>query len=152
MFNWHSLWRMALGHRQELIQAHIVAFCATVLAVPVPLLMPLLVDEVLLEKPASLVSAMNSLFPEGWHGPVLYVVAILLLTLILRFGALLLTVWQNRSFTIIAKSITYSMRHMGALAVVGKKGNYILYNWPTPKRTRRRSSRTRARAQGAPAI
>ncbi len=110
LFNWHSLWRMALGHRRELIQAHIVALCATVMAVPVPLLMPLLVDEVLLEKPASLVTAMNELFPESWHGPVLYVLAILLLTLVLRLGALLLTVWQNRAFTCIAKSITYTMR------------------------------------------
>ena len=101
---------MALGHRRELIQAHLVALCATVMAVPVPLLMPLLVDEVLLEKPASLVTTMNGLFPESWQGPVLYVLAILLLTLLLRFGALVLTVWQNRSFTGIAKSITFAMR------------------------------------------
>ncbi len=101
---------MALGQRRELIQAHLVALCGTLLAVPLPLLMPLLVDEVLLEKPATLVHTINSLFPQSWHGPVLYVLALLLLTLLLRLGALVLTVWQNRSFTCIAKSITYTMR------------------------------------------
>ncbi|MDH5786422.1 MAG: ABC transporter ATP-binding protein/permease, partial [Chromatiales bacterium] len=109
-FNWHDLWRMALGYRQQLLRAHVVALVATLLAVPVPLLMPLLVDEVLLEKPATLVAAMDHLFPVSWHGPVLYVVAILLFTLLLRFAALLFAVWQSRIFTGIAKSITFTMR------------------------------------------
>ncbi|MCW8918662.1 MAG: ABC transporter ATP-binding protein/permease [Gammaproteobacteria bacterium] len=110
VFDWQGLRRMALGHRRELVQAHLVALFATLLAVPLPLLMPLLVDEVLLEQPATLVGAMNRLFPEAWHGPLLYVGAILLLTLVLRIGALLLTVMQNRAFTCIAKSITFTMR------------------------------------------
>ncbi len=110
LFDWHTVRRLALRDRRELVQAHLVALLATLLAVPLPLLMPLLVDEVLLEKPGTLVTLMNGLFPAAWHGPVLYVVAILLLTLALRFGALLLTVWQNRSFTLVAKSVTFSLR------------------------------------------
>ena len=110
LFDWHTLRRLALRDRRELVQANVVALLATLLAVPLPLMMPLLVDEVLLEKPATLVATMNGLFPEAWHGPVLYVVAILLLTIVLRFGALVLTVWQNRSFTCVAKSITFAMR------------------------------------------
>ncbi len=110
MFDWHSLRQMALAHRRELVQAHIVALFATLMAVPLPLMMPLLVDEVLLEQPATLVTTMNGLFPESWHGPVLYVAAILFLTLLLRLAALTLMVWQNRSFTCISKSITFAMR------------------------------------------
>jgi ATP-binding cassette subfamily C protein len=110
VFNWQTLRRMALGYRRELWQANLVALLATLMAAPVPLMMPLLVDEVLLEQPATLVTIMNGLFPEAWHGPVLYVVAILVLTLFLRLGVLLLTVWQNRSFTCIAKTITFAMR------------------------------------------
>jgi ATP-binding cassette subfamily C protein len=109
-FDWQRLRRMAMGHKRELWQAQLVALLATLMAAPLPLLMPLLVDEVLLEKPATLVATMDRLFPEVWHGPVLYVVAILLLTLLLRFGALLLTVIQNRSFTRIAKAITFTLR------------------------------------------
>lgn len=110
VFDWQSLRRMAMAHKRELWLAQLVALLATLMAAPLPLLMPLLVDEVLLEKPATLVAMMNRLFPEAWHGPVLYVVAILLLTLLLRFGALLLTVIQNRSFTRIAKAITFTLR------------------------------------------
>lgn len=110
VFDWQRLRRMAMGHKRELWRAQLVALLATLMAAPLPLLMPLLVDEVLLEKPATLVATMDRLFPEAWHGPVLYVVAILLLTLLLRFGALLLTVIQNRSFTRIAKAITFSLR------------------------------------------
>jgi ATP-binding cassette subfamily C protein len=110
VFDWPSLRRMALSHRRELVQAHVVALLATLMAVPLPLLMPLLVDEVLLGKPAAMVATMNSLFPEAWHGPVLYVLALLLLTILLRLGSLVMTVWQNRSFTCIAKSITYTIR------------------------------------------
>ena len=47
----------------------------------------------------------------------------------------------------LARMVTYSMRHMGALAAVGKKGNHILYDWPTPARSRRRSRTTCANAQ-----
>jgi ATP-binding cassette subfamily C protein len=110
VFDWQGVRRMALGHRRELVQAHLLALLATLLAVPLPLMMPLLVDEVLLGQPATLVGTMDRLFPAAWHGPLLYVGAILLLTLVLRMGALLLTVLQNRAFTCIAKSITYTMR------------------------------------------
>jgi ATP-binding cassette subfamily C protein len=79
-------------------------------AVPIPLLMPLLVDEVLLEQPAGLVSSMQALFPAAWQGPVLYILAVLLMTVLLRLSALGLGVWQNRQFTLIAKDVTYRMR------------------------------------------
>ena len=79
-------------------------------AVPLPLMMPLLVDEVLLEKPGFLVETMNGLFPAAWHGPVLYVMAILAVTMALRFCAVLLGVWQTRQFSLIAKDVVYRIR------------------------------------------
>lgn len=109
-YNWSAIWRMVLGHRRELLLAHLIALLGTLLAVPIPLLMPLLVDEVLLERPAQLVSAMQSLFPAAWQGPVLYILAVLLLTVLLRLAALLLGVWQNRQFTLIAKDVTFRLR------------------------------------------
>jgi ATP-binding cassette subfamily C protein len=79
--------------------------------VPIPLLMPLLVDEVLLHKPGNLVSFTQGLFPQSWHGPVLYILFILLCTVSLRISSLLLTVWQTRQFTTIAKDVVYRIRH-----------------------------------------
>ncbi len=109
-FTWQYVIRVALLHRRELILAHVIAIISTLLSVPVPLLMPLLVDEVLLDRPGTAVALMNQLFPEGWHGPVLYVTAVLMLTIVLRLSSALFSVWQTWEFTRIAKDVTYRMR------------------------------------------
>lgn len=72
--------------------------------------MPVLVDEVLLNKPAAAVEMMNRLFPEIWHGPFLYIFAVLFLTLLLRLTAMVFNVLQSRQFSIIAKEITFRIR------------------------------------------
>ncbi len=102
--------RVAREHMRELIAANLVAMLAVVMTVPIPLLLPLLVDEVLLNKPARLVGMMNTLFPPSWHGPVLYITVILLVTVFLRLSGLLLSVWQTREFTNIAKDVVYRIR------------------------------------------
>ena len=109
-YDWDYILRVAREHRGDLILAHLVAIIAVLANVPIPLLMPLLVDEVLLDKPAELVGAMNALFPSNWHGPVLYIGGILLLTVVLRLLGLLMSVWQTMRFTLISKDVTYRMR------------------------------------------
>ncbi|NMT19509.1 ABC transporter ATP-binding protein, partial [Vibrio parahaemolyticus] len=39
-------------HKSKLIIANLIAVLATLISVPIPLLMPLMVDEVLLDQPA----------------------------------------------------------------------------------------------------
>lgn len=109
-YDWNYIIRTALQHRRELVLANIIAVLATLASVPVPLLMPLLVDEVLLDQPGVVVATINSFTPAGWHGPVLYICAILLLTMVLRFIALIMNVWQARQFTIISKDVIYRIR------------------------------------------
>ena len=109
-YTWHSILGIVREHRKDLISAHIVAILAAVASVPIPLLMPLLVDEVLLHQPGRLVAWLNSQFPAAWQGPVLYIGAVLALTLALRLTALVLGVWQGRSFTLIAKDVVFRMR------------------------------------------
>ncbi len=101
---------MIAGHRRELVAANVVAILGALTAVPVPLLIPLLVDEVLLDRPGTAVGWMNSVFPEAWHGPVLYIGAVLVLTLVLRLLTLIFNVWQTREFTLIAKDVIYRIR------------------------------------------
>lgn len=110
VFSWDYILGVARQHRRELFLAQAIAVAAALAGIPVPLLMPVLVDEVLLDKPGSAVAVMNRLFPEQWHGPVLYVTAVLVLTILLRLVAVLLNVWQTREFTAIAKDVTYRMR------------------------------------------
>jgi ATP-binding cassette subfamily C protein len=64
---------MVAEHRRQLMLANLLAVLGTLAAVPVPLLMPVLVDEVLLEQPGAAVAFMDRVFPAAWHGPVLYV-------------------------------------------------------------------------------
>jgi ATP-binding cassette subfamily C protein len=109
-YTWPSILGIVREHRKDLISAHIVAILAAVASVPIPLLMPLLVDEVLLHQPGRLVAWLNSQFPAAWHGPVLYIGALLAVTLAFRLTALILGVWQGRSFTLIAKDVVYRMR------------------------------------------
>lgn len=109
-YRWSELIQMVLLHRRELIAANIIALLGALAAVPVPLLIPLLVDEVLLHQPGKAIATMNALFPEHWHGPVLYILAILVLTLCLRFLALVFGVLQTWQFTIIAKDVIFHIR------------------------------------------
>ena len=109
-FTWQSILAVAAEHKRDLWIANAVALLAVVCSVPIPLLMPLLVDEVLLHNPGDLVAFMQSVFPQGWQGPVLYILFTLLITVVLRMAMILLNVWQLSKFTYVAKDITYRMR------------------------------------------
>ncbi|MDX1334574.1 MAG: ABC transporter ATP-binding protein [Gammaproteobacteria bacterium] len=109
-YDWQFFWQVALKHRRVLILANIIALAAALASVPIPLLMPLLVDEVLLDKPAALVGWMNGFFPDSWHQAAYYIGFIFLITVLLRICSMLLGVWQMRDFTIIAKDSTYRIR------------------------------------------
>ncbi len=109
-YSWNDLFSQILRHRTLLIRANLVAILAAALSVPIPLLIPLLVDEVLLKKPGWLTTTMDKLFPADWHGPILYVLVITVLTIVLRLAWLFFSVWQTREFTLISKDITFSIR------------------------------------------
>ncbi|MEH6625403.1 MAG: ABC transporter ATP-binding protein [Motiliproteus sp.] len=109
-YDWRYIFGIAREHRRELIIANLLAVAATIAAVPVPLLMPLLVDEVLLEKPGALIAIFNQLAPAAWHGPWLYIFGVLLLTIVLRVISLLFNIWQGRAFTLISKDIIFRIR------------------------------------------
>ena len=109
-YGWSYLLGIAREHRRTLVIAHFIAVAAVLAAIPIPLLMPLLVDEVLLGRPGFVVATLDGMFPAAWHGPVLYVLAILALTVLLRLVALSFAVLQVREFTRIAKNMVFHMR------------------------------------------
>ena len=98
------------AHRRHLAYAYLVAVAATVASIPVPLLIPLLVDEVLLDQPGSLTSAISALTPESWHGPVLFVCAIFVLVVFLRVSSTLLHAVQVRELSRVAKDLICRLR------------------------------------------
>ncbi len=101
---------MTRERKRNLTVANIIAVIAVVAAVPTPLLMPLMVDEVLLDQPGFLVGLMNTIMPASWQGPMLYIGLILLATVLLRFTSIWLNVLQTREFTLISKDVTYRIR------------------------------------------
>lgn len=109
-YQWQTLLELAKLHKKSLIKANTIAVLAVITSVPVPLLMPLLVDEVLLNQPGFAVHGMQQIFPPDWQGPVLYIFALLLLTLLLRGASLVFNVIQTRLFTLTAKDITFQIR------------------------------------------
>jgi ATP-binding cassette subfamily C protein len=110
MLTWRGIADELKSHRARLLQANLIALLAVTASVPVPLLLPLMVDEVLLQHPGKMVAAIGAWFPAVWHGPVLFIGAALLLTVALRLTAILLNVWQGRTFSLLAKEVVYRIR------------------------------------------
>jgi ATP-binding cassette subfamily C protein len=100
----------AKKHKSKLVLANFIAVLATLISVPIPLLMPLMVDEVLLDKPASGLAAMNLVLPETWHTPTGYIFFTLFLVVLMRAASQALNIVQSRQFTLVSKTITYEMR------------------------------------------
>jgi len=109
-YTWNTIYQIALEHKKALIYSHFIAILATIASVPVPLLMPLLVDEVLLNKPGAAIGIINQLFPAEWHLPILYISVILVVSLILRMIAIIFNIIQARHFTCISKDIIFRIR------------------------------------------
>nr|WP_275300599.1 ABC transporter ATP-binding protein [Pseudomonas sp. AF32] len=107
---WAEIRRLALKHKKALWIANGVAVLATLCSVPIPLLLPLLVDEVLLGRGDAALKVMNHALPTGWQSAAGYIGLMLLATLVLRCGALLFNVLQARLFARLAKDIVYRIR------------------------------------------
>ena len=107
---WHDILRELGPHRKTLVKANLIALLAVACAVPVPLFLPVLVDEVLLHSPGGFIAFFGPWFPQNWHGPVLFVSIALVLTVGLRLASILLNVWQTRTFSLISKEVVYRIR------------------------------------------
>lgn len=97
-------------HKSKLVLANIIALFATLVSVPIPLLMPLMVDEVLLDKPATGLELMDKVLPVSMQTPTGYIFLTLLLVILMRTVSQGLNILQGRQFTLVSKTITYQMR------------------------------------------
>ncbi len=108
--NWTWLKQKIVTHKRQLIQANLIAVLATLLSLPIPMLMPLLVDEVLLGQTGWLLNNLHPILPEVWHKPSVYIVIVLLAVILLRLLTMITQVIQAREFTKIAKRISLDVR------------------------------------------
>ena len=108
--SWAQIRRLALRHRKALILANLVAVLATLCSVPIPLLLPLLVDEVLLGAGDAALRVMDRFLPASWETAAGYIGLMLGITLLLRASALVFNVLQARLFARLSKDIVYRIR------------------------------------------
>lgn len=109
-YTWQRIYQLVVRHKKRLIQANIIAFFAMLVTVPLPLLLPLLVDEVLLNQPGKVVGLINYFIPNDWQTAIGYIAIVTLLTILLRSLGLILGVWQVQQFTIISKQVSHAIR------------------------------------------
>lgn len=110
IYTWTWLIEACRPWRSTLIFANCLGLLAALASVPIPLLMPLLVDEVLLGHPGTVVGFLKTLIPNHWHGPIAYVLVTLGVAALLRILALGLQVLQTREFTKVSKDVSYRLR------------------------------------------
>lgn len=126
-YTWRRIARLALAHRPRLVKANLIAILATVVSVPVPLLLPVLVDEVLLDKPGPVLPVMDSILPAGWQMPVVYIATMVLVAFAMRIMALGFNVAQSRQFSIISKDVVFRMRQR----LLGRLGRIAMSEYET---------------------
>jgi ATP-binding cassette subfamily C protein len=108
MISFNLLFRLVLKHKQKLLKANLIALAATLISIPIPLLIPLLIDEVILKEPGVLIKSITFLFDE--FSPLGYILMTLLITIILRFGFFVASVFAHYAFTEIAQETTFILR------------------------------------------
>lgn len=101
--SWAQIRRLAVQHKRSLILANILAVLATLCSVPIPLLLPLLVDEVLLGQGGQALELMDRWLPSIWQQAVGYIGFMLVLTFVLRLCSLVFNVGQSKMFTHLSK-------------------------------------------------
>jgi ATP-binding cassette subfamily C protein len=100
--------KLLLDNRKPLIIGQILTIIAILVSVPIPLLLPLLVDEVLLKKPDFFVNNINEFLGSG--SAFYYIALITFIVLFLRIIYFLFSVLITKIFTKISKYVTFKIR------------------------------------------
>ena len=102
------IFKLLLDNKKSLIIGQILTIIAIIISVPIPLLLPLLVDEVLLNKPDFFVNNINELF--GNTTAFYYIAIVTFIVLFLRVIYFLFSVLITKIFTKISKYVTFKIR------------------------------------------
>ena len=103
-----SIFKLILDKKPALIYGQIVTILAILVSVPIPLMLPVMVDEVLLNKPSYIVHSIDSIFSQS--SPLFYIIIIVIVVILLRFIYYFLGVITTKIFTKISKHVTYMIR------------------------------------------
>lgn len=102
------IFKLLLENKKSLIFGQIITIVAILVSVPIPLLLPLLVDEVILNKPDFFVNNINALL--GSTTPFYYIAIVTFIVLFLRIVYFAFSVIITKIFTKISKYVTFKIR------------------------------------------
>lgn len=102
------LWETLLEKKKPLIWGQIITLITILVSVPIPIMLPKLVDEVLLDKPASFIQTVDYIFGSG--NAFYYIAIVTLCVIFLRLIHFLLSAIITKIFTAIAKHVTFKIR------------------------------------------
>ena len=103
-----TIFTLILEKKSALLYGQIITLIAILVSVPIPLLLPVMVDEILLDKPATVVNAID-FFLDGTTAFV-YIAIVTFGVIFLRFFYYFLTVIITKIFTKISKYVTFMIR------------------------------------------
>jgi len=104
----NTIYKLVLDKKKQLINGQILTLIAILISIPIPLMLPVMVDEILLDKPAQFVSIID--FFLGGTTPFYYIAIVTVVVIVLRFIYFLLNVIITKIFTKISKYVTYKIR------------------------------------------
>ncbi len=108
-YTFRTLYDQIKTQKGDFWRTNVYGILATLLLLPIPMLIPLLIDEVLLEHPGKVTETLSVLFDtdEPW----VYIAVILLVVLLLRFTAFFFNNKKTFYATRITEKISYLLRH-----------------------------------------
>ena len=108
-YTFKSLYRQIKTQKSDFWRTSLYGIAATLLLLPIPMLIPLLIDEVLLEHPGKMTEMISASLgsDEIW----VYIAVILVIVLILRFAAFFFNNQKTFYATKITQKISYLLRH-----------------------------------------
>ncbi len=103
-----TIFQLILKKKKILIYGQVITLFAILVSVPIPLMLPVMVDEVLLNKPGLFIGTINSFLGSTTAFNYIFIVA--LVVIFLRFTYYIFTVILTKIFTRISKYVTFMIR------------------------------------------
>ena len=108
-YTFKTLYEQIKTQKSDFLRTNFYGVTATLLLLPIPMLIPLLIDEVLLKHPGKMTEVISHFFgsSETW----VYIAVILVSVLVLRFSAFFFNNKKTFYSTKITQKISYLLRH-----------------------------------------
>ncbi len=103
-----SIFKEIYKHKRVLIIANIVAIISTLILLPVPLLIPILIDEIILGKTGKVTEIIDHFFTV--ESTAYYILIVLIVTLVAKAVSMVLNLLHIRLYTKISKEVIYNIR------------------------------------------